>query len=275
LYAAALVGTSVGESDAALLGPADGLHGGGDGTADGGAVCREGAKVGTAVGERVRIAGVGARVVGAPVPPRFVGGCVRSAAAASDGAAVADEMSCSTERAGAGVDGCGVCCAVRIDIVETSGEGAPVGDAVVGEGEKEGPAVGGADGTSVGIAEEGGQVGATHATVSLVPHARGLATPAAAFTTARTRAAVPAARLAAGVYAQTVEHAPAYAEPVQRIHADSINARGTNAQERDGGRMRSAGAPHALQSVITQSTHGRAAHASASCVLQSPGAKLP
>jgi hypothetical protein len=52
---------------------------------------------------------------------------------------------------------------------------------------------------------DGGQVGATQATVSDVEHARSLATPSMGCATARARAAVPPARLAAESAQETPE----------------------------------------------------------------------
>jgi hypothetical protein len=176
----------VGSADPALLGPAVVVCGA-DETADGAPVCRAGAGEGTMVGESVGSfeAKVGSAVI------------------VADGVPV------------------GLPVGAPVGILV---EGAPVGDTVgdtdgardsgaLVEGDAERPSVGEAEGTSVGIAEEGGHVGATHAKVSYVVHARRLATPTAACATARTRVAVPAARLEAEGCWQSApeEHAPAHA----------------------------------------------------------------
>jgi hypothetical protein len=139
----------------------------------------------------------------------------------------------------------------------------------------------------------GGQVGATQVTVSDVEHARSLATPSMGCATARARAAAPPARLAAESAQETPEEqSPAQARrqsprvgraslcgqfgrPAMQTSPEALRCAAANEAQRSrtngfsGGRALRA-APHALQSAMTQSAHGRDEHAAVWSVLHTP-----
>jgi hypothetical protein len=168
-----IVGSAVGACDGAsvaTLGDAVArvgtADGGTEGCADGGAVCCVGAALGTA---------------------EAVGDADGGAVASTDGSPVGPSVGAP----------------VGLSVGDADGDGDGVGTPV--EGGTEGRADGAVDGATVGCAVDGGQVGATQATVSDVEHARSLATPSMGCATARARAAAPPARLAAESAQETPE----------------------------------------------------------------------